>query len=535
MSGIREGGDWVMTTAWMAALGWLHAQRRWITPLLGVVAAASLAYSVEAVIIGGLVAAYEVGMLLLVGLGVSVLLAAIAAFDLFAARRYGVVLHVALLRDPAWRRRHEVEHELLVAHAQSRSSYAGTTTLTAADIGSGSGASAIAAEELLDSAATGAALLPGASDLRILAAGDTPSLIALGYAVQPALSGWRTQLLVDRSHEQGEAFADLAIPNPRSGGSDDRELLVLVGRVQRPPVDAYRASVGGRLRTVESAHIEEKPEAYERVLAGIADELGTTGSVTVGASGPAVFGFAAGWVAAAAGVRRLRPLKFDQNGQPPSYLLGPEPPLVAGEPVRRLPSLGVGRRLLFASSLLAALSTLAFGSFATFLEWTLAGSNADGPFTDWAWLVGAGIVLPGVLAWFVLRPRADRLSRPDVRVALQPTDEAGTRSELLVAPRTAKDSAYTCVGWLREAMADIRSFRPGSRVIIDLDSAPDWVLPSLGSYLNRGHRGGEVALRCGGVDNLLIGDDPAAPERVRRVREGYLNPLRDAKQWEFAS
>lgn len=521
-------------TVWLMAAGaWLHRQRRWVTPLLGVVAAASLAYSVEALIIDGFRAAGEIAVLMLVGLTVSALLAFVMAFDVFAARRFGVVLHVAVLKQSSWRRRHEVEHELLVAHAQEISSHATATELTVVYTKGEGDPVADAAQAMLDSAATGAALMPGAQDLRILAAGDITSLMALAYTLQPALASWRTTLLVDRSHEPGDPFIDLRIPDASlPQGDDDRRVLVLVGdHLNNSAEEAYRAGAGGEVRVVRAGDLKESRNDYELVMQRTANELATRRTATLGVGGPAVFGFASGWLAAVGGAGALKPLTYAHD----TYVAGPQVLPAGGEPIRQVPSLGIGRRLLLASAMLAAASTLAFGSIATLIEWLFARSNDDGPFADWVLLVGMGIVAPGVLAWFVLRPWADKLSRPDVRVVMQPTDEVSTRETLLVAPRTTNEDPYSCVGWLREAMADIRSFRPGSRVVIDLNHVPSALLRPLGSYLNRGHRGGGVVLRCGDAHYDLTGGGTDEPEAVREVRDGYRNSLRYAEQWEAQS
>lgn len=539
-----------MNTAIYRAGEWLHRKRRFFVPLLSIVAAASLAYSVEVLIIDGLHAWTSIIGLLVAGAVASSLLAVMMAFDVLAARRYGVVLHVALLRERSWRRRHEAEHELLVAEAKERSSLATTTALSEAE--TDKDAVERVAEMMLDSAATGAALLPGARDLRILAAGDITSLISLGYRIEPALKDWSTSLLVDRSHEEGEPFAELEIPQARPTDDGDSTLFVLVGdRLDDGPVQAYRAASGEPVRIVQRGYLKEEHREYESVLEEIAGKLPRGRRVTVAAGGPAVLGFAVGWLAASADVQELQALAYD--GKTKRYLPGQTTRPSPCDAVLPRPSMGVGRRLFLASALLAAASTLAFGSFATLLEWGLAGSNKEGPFGDWLMLIGLGIALPSVLSYCVLNPWARRLARPVVRVALQPTDDTGSRRELLVAPRTPKDDAYSCVGWLMEAMADIRSFRPGSRTVIDLDSAPPSLpLESLGSYLNRGHRGGDVRLRCHGRDYTFAGQEgprpvrtlrdritprrtpPQVPDRVGAVWSGYRDSLRHSRSWEVA-
>jgi hypothetical protein len=516
----------------------LHRARRWLQPLLAVVAAGSLAYSVEVLITSGWSQAGGLAWLLLTGLAASSVLAWIMAYDVFAAWESGVLLHVAILGQEKWRRRHEMEQELLRVQAREASSYASTTALSTEvaptrDTRASEAAAARAVSALLDSAGIGAALLPGARDLRILAAGDIPTLAVLGFRVQPHLSQWRTHLLVDRSYEPGASFAELQIAPQPATRDRDCHVLVLVGdRLDRGPATKWLHSSGQEHQLVQAGDLPEEPSAYEQVLQQIAGAVATTGRVTTGVGGPAVFGFAAGWLASASGAGALHALWPPARDE--GYSPGPEAIRDGPDQVAPLPSSGIRGRLLAASALLAATSTLAFGSCATLLEWWLAGSNSEGPISDWLWLIVGGIVLPAAVAWFGLRPWVDRLTRPDVLVRLLPGSATSRKGELVVAPRTPPADTAACVGWLREAMADIRSIRPGSRVVIDLDNAPDELLRPLGSFLNRGHRGSDLMLRSGSRDYPLIRTDEG-PDAVQDVRHGYRHALRFAASWESAS
>lgn len=548
-----QGGLWARVENWTAVV---RRGMGLLAPAFAAfIGAASLAYSTEQIVLTGWRGAIDSWLLIVVGITAAGVLSYLLSADLRAARRRGVVVHFAILRKEEWRKRHEIEHEMLLRWLADETSYAVVTApivcLTDPEKPGWSSDLHGVADQIVEAATVGRQLIPGGTSLTLLASGDSPSVAEVANLVSREFPGWDLHCLSDRKDSRESPFVTFDVLPAESGGSRDPAFsdssapvvptfLLLGGQ----PVDSAwkyatkSADPAGGEIVVTRNRLKERPHDYEDVLDEVRGALPPHGQVELAVAGPASMSAAVGWLVGCVPNLQLKTLRHSRGREGEEYvttsdITRPGSDEKAKGGVSPVPRVKSHVSSLYWAGVLSALPlTWGIGNVATALEWGLANANPSATWRQWAAL-SALVILPILLGlaaqqWYI------RLRNPRIIVQPGSGSTSPTVSGGVLTPQRELNDPAATVRWIQGVLANVHSVYPESSVTLDMRGLDEDQGKAIGSYLARGHRGTELLVRVDGQERS-VWDLPAerpgsslepehgSPHLMESIAEGYRN------------
>lgn len=505
----------------------LRMARQPIRLLLGVVAAASMAYSTEQWALLGHRGLLDSLPLIAAGILAALWLAFITFRRVLVAREFGPHLHLAPLLPRYDRSRHEQEHALLYRDLQRQADHAVLTGLIAprlaVDDPNWQWESTVAdmVKDAVDSYRLGRTGLPRAPGLSVLVGGDHATVFAVGMHLGVLLPTDSLQLLVDKIDDEEEAFIRINIDAdvPSKPGTDDVFVFDLVHKEKeaREEAKAYIPEAMSAKFVGTPSRLDEQPDTYREHIEELADAANTTGELTVGFAGPAGVAFALGWIVgtrqrAGKGPSVVRALSYEKagNNATGTYVANPAIQMAGTNSIEFPDQVVLGRwwtvNLIACSFLAAVCGTAGIGNVATLLEWLLTSSNESVPLAGWFWLLVGGIGLPLLIAWGATLTMRRTVTAPEFIVSEFPFNGRSRLGQRIVPP----------VHQFRTPLVGIADAFPDSRVIVDLAHMQDHRVKEVAQFLSKGWRGSLTPMVQDDGERARITDDPKSSRgRVR--------------------